>query len=487
MTADSTTLENEFKSGDEAAASALIEQLGQDLVLVGPAVERYCRDWHGDVTTGAVAVVRPRNTEEVSQAVRAIGALGLTVVPQGGNTGLVLGATPDRPGSQVVISLERMTAIRRIDADDFSAVVEAGVILSEFKDRVEEAGLYFPLALGAQGSCRIGGNVSTNAGGINVLRYGMTRELVLGLEVVLPDGSIFDGLSTLRKDNRGIDLKQMFIGAEGTLGIVTAVSFKLMPPAEKVATALLGLGALSDAITLYRRARRDCCDLMSAFEFMPPMAFTLAQEAIPDLQLPMPGDYPAYVLLEISGSGLVDIDDLMHRFLEGVMEDGLVLDGVIAASRNQARNLWLFREGMNEGQAKRGAHLRTDVSVPLSRLPAFVEKAEAAISAQLPDCLCVSYGHVGDGNVHLNVLPPSGLTREEVAERIYAAKAVVNEVLDGFEGSISAEHGIGRLKKADFLARVPATQLQLLTAIKQAVDPAGIMNPGCQLNFSADS
>ncbi|MBB5277307.1 FAD/FMN-containing dehydrogenase [Rhizobium rosettiformans] len=487
MTADSTTLENEFKSGDEAAASALIEQLGPDLVLVGPAVEGYCRDWHGDVTTGAVAVVRPRNTEEVAQAVRAIGALGLTVVPQGGNTGLVLGATPDRPGSQVVISLERMTAIRRIDSDDFSAVVEAGVILSEFKDRVEEAGLYFPLALGAQGSCRIGGNVSTNAGGINVLRYGMTRELVLGLEVVLPDGSIFDGLSTLRKDNRGIDLKQMFIGAEGTLGIVTAVSFKLMPPAEKVATALLGLGALSDAITLYRRARRDCCDLMSAFEFMPPMAFTLAQEAIPDLQLPMPGDYPAYVLLEISGSGLVDIDDLMHRFLEGVMEDGLVLDGVIAASRNQARNLWLFREGMNEGQAKRGAHLRTDVSVPLSRLPEFVEKAEAAIFAQLPDCLCVSYGHVGDGNVHLNVLPPSGLTQEEVAERIYAAKAVVNEVLDGFEGSISAEHGIGRLKKADFLARVPATQLQLLTAIKQAVDPAGIMNPGCQLNFSADS
>lgn len=487
MTADSTTLENEFKSGDEAAASALIEQLGPDLVLVGPAVEGYCRDWHGDVTTGAVAVVRPRNTEEVSQAVRAIGALGLTVVPQGGNTGLVLGATPDQPGSQVVISLERMTAIRRIDGDDFSAVIEAGVILSEFKDRVEEAGLYFPLALGAQGSCRIGGNVSTNAGGINVLRYGMTRELVLGLEVVLPDGSIFDGLSTLRKDNRGIDLKQMFIGAEGTLGIVTAVSFKLMPPAEKVATALLGLGALSDAITLYRRARRDCCDLMSAFEFMPPMAFTLAQEAIPDLQLPMPGDYPAYVLLEISGSGLVDIDDLMHRFLEGVMEDGLVLDGVIAASRNQARNLWLFREGMNEGQAKRGAHLRTDVSVPLSRLPEFVEKAEAAISAQLPDCLCVSYGHVGDGNVHLNVLPPSGLSREEVAERIYAAKAVVNEVLDGFEGSISAEHGIGRLKKADFLARVPATQLQLLTAIKQAVDPAGIMNPGCQLNFSADS
>ncbi|MFN3634629.1 MAG: FAD-binding oxidoreductase [Rhizobium rhizophilum] len=471
----------------DAVVNALTAALGEDLVLSGQAIERYCRDWHGDVTTGAVAVVRPRTTAEVSAAVRAIRTLGLTIVPQGGNTGLVLGCTPDDPTRQVIVSMERMTSIRRIDADDFSAVVEAGVILSDFKDRVEEAGLYFPLALGAQGSCRIGGNVSTNAGGINVLRYGMTRELVLGLEVVLPDGSIFDGLSTLRKDNRGVDLKQLFIGAEGTLGIITAVSVKLMPPAEKVATALVGLAALSDAIELYRRARRDCCDLMSAFEFMPPVAFTLAQEAIPDLAMPMSADYPAYVLMEISGSGLVDIDDLMQRFLEGVMEDGLVLDGVIAASRGQAKSLWLFREGMNEGQAKRGAHLRTDVSVPLSRLAAFVETAEAAVMAHLPDCTCVSYGHVGDGNVHLNVLPPGGLSAGEVQQRIYAAKSVVNSVLDDFAGSISAEHGIGRLKKADFLSRLPAVQRQLLTAIKQAIDPDWIMNPGCQLNSDTDS
>lgn len=468
-------------------AAALTTSLGADLVLSGPDIARYCRDWHGDVTTGAVAVIRPRNTAEVSAAVLAIRELGLSIVPQGGNTGLVLGCTPDDPDRQVIVSLERMTAVRRIDTDDFSAVVEAGVILSEFKDQVEAAGLYFPLALGAQGSCRIGGNVSTNAGGINVLRYGMTRELVLGLEVVLPDGSIFDGLSTLRKDNRGVDLKQLFIGAEGTLGIITAVSMKLMPPAEKVATALLGLAALSDAIALYRRARRDCCDLMSAFEFMPPIAFTLAQEAIPDLAMPMGADYPAYVLMEISGSGLVDIDDLMQRFLEGVMEDGLVLDGVIAASRSQAKNLWLFREGMNEGQAKRGTHLRTDVSVPLSRLAAFVETAEAAVMARLPDCTCVSYGHVGDGNVHLNVLPPGGLTADEVQQRIYAAKGVINAVLDDFAGSISAEHGIGRLKKADFLSRLPPVQRQLLTAVKQAIDPDWIMNPGCQLNSDTDS
>jgi FAD/FMN-containing dehydrogenase len=470
----------------EGLAERLSQLLGQDLVLAGPEVTRYCRDWHGDVTTGAVAVIRPRTTQDVSAAVRAVADLGLSLVPQGGNTGLVLGAMPDDPAGQVVISLERMTAIRRLDADDFSAVVEAGAILSDFKDKVEAAGLYFPLALGAQGSCRIGGNVSTNAGGINVLRYGMTRDLVLGLEVVLPDGSIFNGLSTLRKDNRGLDLKQLFIGAEGTLGIITAVAVKLMPAPEQIATALVGLNALTDAITLYRRARRDCCDLLSAFEFMPPVAFTLAREAMPDLVMPVRDDYPAYVLMEISGSGLVDIEDLMQRFLEGVMEDGLVADGVVASSKAQARSLWLFREGMNEGQAKRGPHLRTDVSVPLSKLPAFVEQAEAAVMEKLPDCLCVSYGHVGDGNVHLNVLPPPGLSAKDIAARIYTAKSAINAVLYSFDGSISAEHGIGRLKKADFLARLPGTQARLLAAIKQAVDPNLIMNPGCQLNYRPD-
>ncbi|KND20727.1 FAD-binding protein [Pannonibacter phragmitetus] len=470
-----------------AVAARLVDALGADMVLTGTDVARYCRDWHGDVETGAVAVLRPRSTQDVTRAVKAVAALGLSLVPQGGNTGLVLGATPDDPAGQVVLSLERMTATRRLDADDFSAVVEAGAVLSEFKDKVAEAGLFFPLALGAQGSCRIGGNVSTNAGGINVLRYGMTRELVLGLEVVLPDGSIFDGLSALRKDNRGIDLKQLFIGAEGTLGIVTAVAVKLLPQPDQVATALLGLNALEDAIRLYRRARRDCCDLMSAFEFMPPLAFTLAQEAIPDLPMPMAADYPAYVLMEISGSGLVDVDDLMSRFLEGVMADGLVVDGVVAASQAQARTLWLFREGMNEGQAKRGRHLRTDVSVPLSRVPDFVREAEAAIHAALPDCTCVSYGHVGDGNVHLNVLPPAGLTRQEVDARIYQAKTVLNTVLDGFCGSISAEHGIGRLKKPDFEARLHPVNRQLLTSIKAAIDPQGIMNPGCQLNLGGVS
>ncbi len=463
---------------------ALRTALGEDMVLTDAAeILRYCRDWHGDVTTGAVAVIRPRSTADVAAAVRLCHQMRLAIVPQGGNTGLVLGAIPDQPDAQVVLSLERMNAIRRIDADDFSAVVEAGCILSELKDAIANKGMFFPLALGAQGSCRIGGNVSTNAGGINVLRYGMTRELVLGLEVVLPDGTVFDGLTTLRKDNRGIDLKQLFIGAEGTLGIITAVSVKLTPYPDHVATALLGLASLEDAITLFRRARRDCCDLMSAFEFMPPLAFTLAREAMPDLPIPIPAHYPAYVLMEISGSGLVDIDDLMQRFLEAVMTDGLVVDGTIAASQAQARNLWLIREGMNEGQAKRGSHMRSDVSVPLSRLADFVAEAEAAIAAALPDCTSISYGHVGDGNVHLNVLPPDDMTGDERAEVIYASKNVLNEVVDRFSGSISAEHGIGRLKRSDFEDRLPDTRRALLMAVKRAIDPDLVMNPGCQLSF----
>ncbi|NTJ43382.1 FAD-binding oxidoreductase [Agrobacterium larrymoorei] len=472
----------------EGLRLSLRKYLGAAMVMTDDEdMVRYCRDWHGDVVTTAVAVLRPRSVVEVSAAVRACAELKLSIIPQGGNTGLVLGGIPDAPTRQVIISLERMNAVRAIDADDFSAVVEAGCVLSEFKDKVQEQGMFFPLSLGAQGSCRIGGNVSTNAGGINVLRYGMTRELVLGLEVVLPDGTIWNGLSTLRKDNRGIDLKQLFIGAEGTLGIITAVSVKLYPNPEHVETALLGLNSLDDAIKLYRRARRDCCDLMSAFEFMPPVAFTLAMEAIADLKMPIAADYPAYVLMEISGSGLVDTADLMGRFLEGVMEEGLVLDGVIASSQAQARSLWLFREGMNEGQALRGSHMRTDISVPLSKLAEFVAEAEAELASRLPECLAVSYGHVGDGNVHLNVLPPNGGTREQRDAYIYKSKVIVNDVLDRYAGSISAEHGIGRLKRDDFEARLTDVQRQMILGLKKAFDPGLRMNPGCQISVQTVS
>lgn len=459
----------------------LCARLGADLVLTGPEMAPYCRDWHGDIQTGAAAVLRPRDTVEVAACLRAAGDLGLDVVPQGGRTGLVLGAVPDMPARQVVLSLERMNRIRRIDAADFTAEVEAGVVLQVLKDQLAEEGLFFPLALGAQGSCQIGGNLSTNAGGLNVLRYGMTRALVLGLEVVLPDGRVLDLRSRLRKDNRGIDLNQLFIGAEGTLGVITAAVLKLTPLPEQTATALVALDSLDQAIALFQMARRQCCDLMSAFEFLPPLAFDLAREAMPDLPLPLKPDAPAYVLMELSGSGLVDIDALMAQFLELAMTGGLVHDGVVAQSQTQARALWMIREGMNEGQARRGRHLRSDVSVPLSELPAFVAEAEATILAEMPDVTCVSYGHVGDGNVHLNVLPASGADRDA---QIDQAKKILHRVLARYEGSISAEHGIGRLKRADFETGLGDVQRDLLQAVRAAIDPDARMNPNCQLSIA---
>lgn len=476
-----------YVTGDRAGnkQDGLVALLGGDLVMTEQNdMSGYCRDWPGDVENAAVAVIRPRSTADVSAAVKACASLGLSIIPQGGNTGLVQGGVPDGRDNLVILSLERMNRIRKIDPDDFSAVVDAGCILSELKDKLAAEGMFFPLSLGAQGSCRIGGNVSTNAGGINVLRYGMTRELILGLEAVLPDGTIFNGLSTLRKDNRGIDLKQLFIGAEGILGIVTGVAIKLMPLPDKVETALLGLNSLEDAIALYRRARVQCCDLMSAFEFMPPVAFILAQEAMPELTTPL-GQYPAYVLMEISGSGLVDIASLMEQFLAGAMEDGLILDGTIASSRAQGQNLWAFREAMNEGQALRGKHLRTDISVSLSKLASFVDEAERELAKVLPDCLAVSYGHVGDGNVHLNVIPESNLDAAAKDAKIKLAKETINAVLDRYAGSISAEHGIGRLKRDDFEKRIDPARRKLLEGLKQAIDPDNIMNPGCQLSLDS--
>ncbi|MGR9251232.1 FAD-binding oxidoreductase [Rhizobium leguminosarum] len=461
------------------ALERLRSLLGDDLILADhESMSRYLSDWHHEATGAALAVIRPRSTEDVSTAVRACRELGLSIVPQGGNTGLVLGALPQSQTSHVVISLERMNRIRSVSSDDFSMVVEAGCVLSAAKERAAEDGMFFPLALGAQGSCQIGGNVSTNAGGINVLRYGMTRDLVLGLEVVLPDGKIWDGLSTLRKDNRGIDLKQLFVGSEGTLGIVTAASLKLNPLPAQRATALVAVASLDDAVALYRLARRECCDLMSAFEFMPPTAFALAQAAMPDLVMPLSNEYQAYVLMEISGSGLIDVADLMQRFLELGLERSLVLDGVVAASESQARTLWNFREAMVEGQVKRGRHLRTDVSVPLSNLAAFVREAEQQLAAELPECLAISYGHVGDGNVHLNVLPPVQTSEAERHAIIKRAKSIVNGVLADYRGSISAEHGIGREKMEEFRAALPPVQAAMLAAVKAALDPEGRMNPG---------
>lgn len=454
-------------------------------VLLGPggvvrdcdAESRYRRDWSGDHRGTPLLVVRPRTTAEVAAIVRFCASHGLPVVPQGGHTGLVGGAAPAGP-REVVVSLERMDRVREVDPVNFSMVAEAGCILESAHRAAEAAGRYFPLALGAQGSCQIGGNVATNAGGLNVLRYGMMRELVLGLEVVLPDGRIWDGLTSLRKDNTGYDLKQLFLGSEGTLGIVTAASLKLFPRPTQVATAFLAVDSVADAMALYASARAELSDLLSAFELLPRRGVELALEVTPGGRDPLAAPSPFYVLMEASASGLLDLDALIERFLAARLEAGAVTDGALAASSAQAADFWRIREGMIEAQVRRGRHLRTDVSVPISSLARFMDEAGAALARIAADGVALGYGHIGDGNVHLNVIPPPGLPAATLEAFLKDCEAAIFEVVDRLGGSISAEHGIGRAKRAAFLARISPTELDLIRAIKTALDPAGLMNPG---------
>lgn len=485
MTASIT--ETHAKPTPDAILAGLVTEFGPKTVLSDPAdMQRYCRDWHGDVEGSTLAVLRPADTGEVSRLVRACAAAGLAIVPQGGNTGLVLGGLPTDATGHVVLTLERMNRIRTIAADDFSAVVDAGCILAAINATLAEQDLLFPLSLAAEGSCQIGGNIATNAGGINVLRYGMTREMILGLEVVLPDGTIWNGLSTLRKNNSGVDLKQLFIGAEGSLGIITAAALRLVPKPTRSETAFLALRSLDDVMALYALARRECCDLLSAFELVPPEGLTFAREADADFVPPQIADAPAYALIDVAATGPIDLRAMVEAFLETAMTRDLVIDGVLAASERQAAGLWQIREGMIEGQALRGPHLRTDLSVSPSQVAGFITESIEELGRKLPDCLPVAYGHVGDGNIHLNVIPPRGLDREAREAMLYEAKTILNAVVDRHGGGISAEHGIGRLKRGDFEARRSPVHEILLRGLKQLLDPADLMNPGCQLTSPRD-
>ena len=459
-----------------AAVAALRADFGPGAVAATPeALAPFVTDLYHEVTGTAAAALLPRSTAEVAAMLRACARLGLGVVPQGGNTGLVHGAVP-RGADQVVISLSRMNAIRALDPDDYAVTAEAGCVLQTVKDAAAARDLFLPVSIGAQGSCQIGGIVSTNAGGINVLRYGMTRDQVLGLEVVLADGTVWDGLSSLRKNNTGPDLKQLFIGAEGTFGIITAATLRLSPLPTRRATALVALPDLPAVTRVFHRARRAGADLLSAFEFMMPEALAIARDALPGApELPGPGG--AYALIDLAAPGPVDLDALLEGFLEAALEEGLILDGVVAASEAQAARLWALREAINEGVARRGAHLRSDVSVRLGALPAFVAEVVAAIAAGVPGARPLAFGHYGDGNVHVTVLPPPG-TAAEVAAALDAAKHILNARVDAYGGSISAEHGIGRLKRADLDARLSPAGRRLLAGLRAALDPEGRMNPG---------
>lgn len=466
----------------------LIQAVGESYVVSDPSqMQPYLSDWHGDETGTALAVVKPSATAEVQAVLAICYELDIAVIPQGGNTGLVLGALSTDAAPKIVLNLERMKKIRHIDVANSSVVVEAGCVLETLQNEAAAQGLLFPVSLGAEGSCQIGGNISTNAGGINVLRYGMMREQVLGLEVVMPDGRLWQNLKALRKDNRGIDLNQLFIGAEGLLGIVTAASLRLWPKPSHVATALLALDSVADAVSIYQLARQQCGDVMTAFELMPHLALELAQEALPSLVFPFDQPHKNYVLLEFSGAPLLDVEGMLTALMEQALEQELLHDAVIAQSHAQAQSLWAFREGMNEGQARRGLHLRSDVSVSISDLANFVHDVEHELRREFSDAEVLSYGHIGDGNVHVNVLPATQSSTEQRLTQIVRGSDLINAMVARYDGSISAEHGIGRLKRRAFLQDISPLHNEMLLRIKRGFDPKNLMNPGCLLNTVDDN
>ena len=468
---------DETHSGE--LVTALEAALGADALVRDAAdLARYESDWHHDYHGVARAVVRPRDAAGVAAAVRICAAAGVPFVPFGGNTGLVGATVPQGQGREVLIDMARLSRVRHVDPVGFTMEVEAGCVLEAAKAAAEAADCFFPLSLGAQGSCQIGGNIATNAGGVNVLRWGMMRDLVLGLEVVLPDGRLWRDLKRLRKDNTGYDLKQLFIGAEGTLGIVTAAVVKLFPRPEQVETALLAVASPADAMALYGLARRQCSDLLSAFELMTRVCIDLAREASPALGEPLDSPASHYVLLELSASGGVDLAALMETFLAVAMERGLVSDGVIAQSRQQAATLWAYREQLVEGQARRGHHMRSDISVPLTDLARIFDEGQRAIAALSPHLEPVAYGHVGDGNIHLNVLARAGTPAADRDRLLAAAETVLFDLVDAADGSISAEHGIGLSKRAAFAQRLPPLDAELMRGLKALLDPAGLLGQG---------
>lgn len=463
--------------------SQFVAMVGAAGVVADPdTMRRFCVDWSGDNRGQPIFVVRPSSVEQVQAVVRHCNKLALAIVPQGGNTGLVGGAIASDLDPHVVISLERLNAIRNLSETDFAITVDAGCTLQSVKDFSETYNLTFPLAIGAQGSSQIGGNAATNAGGVNVLRYGMMRDLVLGLEVVLPDGNLWSSMFGLRKDNRGYDLKQLFIGSEGTLGIITGLMLKLFPRPTKIETAYLGVASFDDAMLFFFLARHACSDLMTGFEVIGSECIDLARIIYPNLMLPLERDAPVHILMEVSACGEIDIRSMVENFLSIALENGLVTGAVLAESREQARSFWSIREGLVEGQAKRGYYVRTDLSVTLSKLSTLIKNCRLAVEKHFPNWITQAYGHAGDGNIHFNVLPPLDFPDGEARVIGNEIEEVLFGVVTDLGGSISAEHGIGRNKIAAFMNGISPTHVDIIRNIKKVLDPSGILNPGCLIS-----
>lgn len=443
------------------------------------SMQGYLTDWRNAYRGNAALVVRPASTEEVAAIVRICSEAGVALVPQGGNTGLCGGSIPDGSGSQVVLSLTRMTRIRQVDPANETITVEAGVILQRLQEAAAEAGRLFPLSLGAEGSCTIGGNLATNAGGTAVLRYGNMRDLTLGLEVVLPDGRIWDGLRGLRKDNTGYDLKHLFIGSEGTLGIITAAVLKLYPAVRSRTTAWVALPSPQAAVDLIGRMRALCGDRLTGFELMSRQSVEFVLRHVAGCNDPFAEVHPWYVLIELSDT-LVDapLAEMLESGLGEALEHGEALDAVVAGSEAQVAALWKMREGISEAQNHEGPSLKHDISVPVSSIPAFIEAADRQLQESFAGVRIVAYGHVGDGNLHYNISKPPGSEDAPFKAQAEAIMHVIYGVTRDFAGSISAEHGLGQAKREAARHYKHPLELELMCSIKQTLDPAGLMNPG---------
>jgi FAD/FMN-containing dehydrogenase len=425
------------------------------------------------------AVLRPGSTGEVAAILQLAAAERQPIVPQSGNTGLVGGQVPDESGREIVLSLERLNRIRSVDTDGETMIVEAGVVLETIHQAAAGKGLMFPLTLGAKGSCRIGGNISTNAGGTNVLAYGNTRELVLGLEVVLADGQVWNGLRRLKKDNTGYDLKQLSIGGEGTLGLITAAVLKLLPQPRGQAVAFAGLKSPQDALSLLHTMRGAAGTALTGFEIMSRLGMDFVLRHQPGSRDPLAEPHPWYVLAEISSSrSEADAAALLEAGFAAAFDDGTVTDAVVAASLAQANAFWAIRHDMSLVQKNEGGSIKHDVSVPVARVPELIDRACAAVVAAMPGCRPLPFGHLGDGNIHINVSQPPDMDREAFIARWDEIAALVHAIVVELGGSISAEHGIGVLKRELLKTVKEPVELEMMCRVKQAFDPDNILSPG---------
>lgn len=462
-----------------ALINALRTVVGAANVMVEGDLSAYELDWRRRYRGKALAVVRPANTTEVAAVLKLCERHGAGLVPQGGNTGLVGGSVPDGSGAQVLLSLQRMNKVRAIDEANLTMTVEAGCILQAVQQAAAARNLLFPLSLAAEGSCTIGGNLATNAGGTQVLRYGNARELCLGLEVVNASGEVWDGLVGLRKDNTGYDLRDLFIGSEGTLGIITAATLKLYPQPAARTTALASLDSLPNAVSLLQMAQARLGAGLTGFEVMNRFSLSLVRKHFPQLRQPLPESEWTVLLEQSDTESEAHARALFEGLLEAAMEAGLIADAAVAETIEQSRSMWHLRESIPLAQPEEGPNIKHDISLPVSSIPEFVAKTDAALQAAHPGTRSVNFGHLGDGNLHYNLQAPLGVDGAEFL-RLHepSVNTIVYDAVTAYGGSISAEHGVGALKRDELTHRKSPVALQMMRAIKRALDPQGLMNPG---------